>query len=95
MITVEQFYNHALWQTFSETCKFRVPGGYHWPEDNPDDACIYADEKTGGGVYANCCFTVCMAWLDQLSELDKADVLAEMERGIREMERSDPSYHLV
>lgn len=78
MITVEQFYDRELWVKFSKTCKFRVLGGYHWPEGNPDDACTYVDERTGGGVYASCCFTVCMAWLDQLSEFGRTDVLAEM-----------------
>ena len=77
MITIGQFYNHKLWEEFSKTCKFREPKGYHWPEDNPDDSCIYINEKTGGGVYANCCYTSCVAWLDQLSEFDRADVLAE------------------
>lgn len=92
-ITVEQFYNHRLWKEFSKTCKFRVPKGYHWPKDNPDDACTYIDEKTGGGQYSSCCYTSCIAWWAQLSEIDKADVLAEMDERIREMERLDPSYH--
>ena len=93
MITVDQFHNHKLWMSFSETCKFRVSKGYHWPEDNPDDACNYINPKTGGSVYANCCYTACMGWLDQLSELDRKSVLEEMDRGYREMIRLDPSYH--
>ena len=93
MITIKQYYNHALWQRFSESCLFRIPHGYHYPTDNPDDACNYIDPKTGGGVYANCCYTVCMSWLDQLSEPDRKDVLEEMNRNYREMELLDPSYH--
>ena len=93
MITIKQFYDHSLWQKFSEICPFRIPHGYHYPENNPDDACNYIDLKTGGGVYANCCYTACMSWLDQLSEPDKKAVLEEMDRSYREMEKLDPSYH--
>jgi len=93
VITIEQFRDHRLWAEFSETCRFRQLGGYHWPEDNPADACVYRNEKTGGGVYANCCYTVCMAWLDQLSEPDRKAVLVEMVGSYRGMVKLDPTYH--
>ena len=98
MITIEQFHNHKLWGEFSRACQFREPKGYHYPEDNPDDACVYTNPKTGGGIYANCCFTACMSWLDQLSEPDRVSVLREMEEGEKwlvEQERREAGGHVA
>lgn len=80
MITKKDFWNHEKWGDFAKTCEFKCLEKFHWPPDNPNDACCHPN------VYGPCCFTACLGWLHQLSDLDRADVLAEMDEAQREYE---------